>query len=466
MSTQINVTTTSGGQSLVNKVKTQQGATRLTYQDKESTKAEGERAKRRQRKSQTKPAEPGTRAATSGARTPQDESDDYVPVPFTDELAANRFGGPRIVGASIFYQPPLAGSIVNVGEKYTLTTYSVLKRRLETGSMSTPEEDEQIIYEVPFVVDFVPAVSDVYPGYQANPGSTGNGIPSVWDRYLYGVGTVRQNFALPIDKEHFIYIIAVKGITQPTAFYITQPAWDSFSESAPPVDFTSQPYAVETWAEYKAYVMSLTKIRELDTFPSELQAFIDELLPDPEFNTTYSEEFGAAGSTYTITVDDFSYDIYEPTRKYGEYDVNHRRLAQQFGIGTLTSEYQLYAGDELGNGRMETAAIYEYITGDLDLTSGDYSDMATKFFRPPFKFISIEPDIAPRAQLIPRSALLDLESPLDAEDYRQVRIKAPIIPTDDATSFFAANYYWDWGQPGYCRAQLLELGFEPADLRP
>jgi len=25
---------------------------------------------------------------------------------------------------------------------------------------------------------------------------------------------------------------------------------------------------------------------------------------------------------------------------------------------------------------------------------------------------------------------------------------------------------WDWGRPAYCREQLLELGFAPADLVP
>jgi hypothetical protein len=47
-------------------------------------------------------------------------------------------------------------------------------------------------------------------------------------------------------------------------------------------------------------------------------------------------------------------------------------------------------------------------------------------------------------------------------------VAIPIIPGLPTSAFSnpSAYYFWDWGLPAYCRAQLLALGFSPADLEP
>jgi hypothetical protein len=46
------------------------------------------------------------------------------------------------------------------------------------------------------------------------------------------------------------------------------------------------------------------------------------------------------------------------------------------------------------------------------------------------------------------------------------KLRFPQIPQDEANSAVENHIAWDWGNPAYCREQLLALGFSPADLTP
>jgi hypothetical protein len=61
----------------------------------------------------------------------------------------------------------------------------------------------------------------------------------------------------------------------------------------------------------------------------------------------------------------------------------------------------------------------------------------------------------------------------DASVYRQKRNRENTYPVSIPDTDPGAYQYnpialtaWDWGRPGYCRQQLLALGFTPADLQP
>jgi hypothetical protein len=56
--------------------------------------------------------------------------------------------------------------------------------------------------------------------------------------------------------------------------------------------------------------------------------------------------------------------------------------------------------------------------------------------------------------------------PLSGPDWRKPVVRVPVdldaMPQDQTT----VNLFWDWSKPGYCRDQLLALGFTTADFTP
>jgi hypothetical protein len=62
-------------------------------------------------------------------------------------------------------------------------------------------------------------------------------------------------------------------------------------------------------------------------------------------------------------------------------------------------------------------------------------------------------------------------APLESSAYwKDLQVKLPPVLTMDRPVEYElfidrrAFYCWDWGQPAYCRQQLLALGFAPDDL--
>lgn len=55
-------------------------------------------------------------------------------------------------------------------------------------------------------------------------------------------------------------------------------------------------------------------------------------------------------------------------------------------------------------------------------------------------------------------------APLDASGFKREARRLDLIDVD--LSEYNPIYAWDWGNPAYCRQQLLALGFSPADLTP
>jgi hypothetical protein len=58
----------------------------------------------------------------------------------------------------------------------------------------------------------------------------------------------------------------------------------------------------------------------------------------------------------------------------------------------------------------------------------------------------------------PRWTTIDATVPVNGQK--------PIVPSNVNWSYPYRQLFWDWGLPGFCRAQLLALGFRPEDLLP
>jgi hypothetical protein len=275
----------------------------------------------------------------------------------------------------------------------------------------------------------------------------------------------------------------------------------------------------------KCYLVSPGGIKEV-TSPAGLTTAVAGLMPDPSTFETYSvnairgnrigssrELFVAdpvTGSLYVSAIGDY---VYPPWSTYtarripipGSFDQYKHAipLLWSYGIGNLVSDYHPSISDV----NFYSPGIFSFLTGfDGNLIEGnanyqnwfnaaggydiysDYSNLKTEYLAlapTPSRFLS--PCSAP-ATACPANAYLGsgnrgtdtistfdittttptrIDEPMAAAAFRRGTARARInVTPPDATASHVVAVAWDWGNPRYCRQQLLTLGFTAADLTP
>lgn len=313
----------------------------------------------------------------------------------------------------------------------------------------------------------------------------------------YSYSTVRnyrsQYYILPIQKDRAIFVyhgkseVLVEVLRDSTttqnvmSIAETYPNALTFQEDetgtvASSVDSVN----VERLNSYLCFVYSKDKLRELEV-PQLLKDKLDLLLP----NLSLTLESTQRGSTSTRTTraylknppsafsgyytdilaeqqtpNFFNRNVFNYSASQGPYgsvpELN-QILAKQFGMGSLKTNYHGSFGKFYS-----TPAVYSYLKGDMNLISPltkEYSYMREEFFNnAPKRYIDVNLDdelTNYKLHHLTRQTPVNIEQAMPAQVFKKVRL-----------GYRGIYNGWDWGDPNYCRQQLLALGFTNADLTP
>ncbi len=233
-----------------------------------------------------------------------------------------------------------------------------------------------------------------------------------------------------------------------------------------------------------AYVVSGKKIRKIDV-PAQVKTYLRSLYPESKiafeqsvifttgaiYSSGYTEPPLVEKGLTTLDVVTLGYENYFQAAAYPEdfsayYSVTAttpRTPARSFGIGFFTRPNH-------GSGNSFTPAVFTWLKGGMSLSHTDETLTYAYYRRNYFSnapSLYIDPSVGDKAAVdfwdltdqngITRQTPIKMDEPMPFAAFNQ----RPKI------EYSEADYIcWDWGMPGYCRQQLLSLGFKPEDLVP
>jgi hypothetical protein len=239
--------------------------------------------------------------------------------------------------------------------------------------------------------------------------------------------------------------------------------------------------------ENRAFLVTRKKIKEVSV-PALLAQRINAIFPDPSIgadNFYLSPRFlwfgdftapwdarGEDGPDQTAYMPSYNYNHYFDQSAYTEdtydqyssdaYPTPSRRYAAHFGMGNLSrgihSSY-FYA----------TPSIYTWLKGQMDLSHTSdasliYANLRRDYFmRAPRIFI--DPTLGQNASTWDMTDRLAVTNQLPSR--ADVAMPSAAFNQRLKVKNSEATYIaWDWSNAGYCRQELLALGFSPSDLQP
>lgn len=233
-----------------------------------------------------------------------------------------------------------------------------------------------------------------------------------------------------------------------------------------------------------AYVVSGKKIRKIDV-PAQVKTYLRSLYPeskiafeesttfttDPIYSKGYTQPPLVEKGLESMEIITLGYESYFQAAAYPEdfsayYSVTEatpRTPARSFGIGFFTRANH-------GSRNSFTPAVFTWLKGGMSLSHTDETLTYAYYRRNYFgdaPSLYIDPSVSDQAAIdfwdltdqngITRQTPIKMDEPMPFAAFSQ-RSKI---------EYSEADYIcWDWGMPGYCRQQLLSLGFKPEDLVP
>lgn len=492
MSTYINVTVGDGG--LLDRVKGQQQASRFAFAEEQRRK-EIEAAK-----------------AKAEASEKKDQERKLDPQPYKRDLTAHRH--PTGGLASVAYRR----TIESVGS-FTLEvglpgfSKSVLISGIDDpaqktiGDISLPASGSQAddpmayggfhIYVADSALPYKVYSAEVGPAllYEGTVQPPLTSKSSTWDPYTTQTSTNKTRvYVLPVapdacvlvylhNKMKLIRVFTLRKSTNRITFNAragTFTIYDQQVESTTEYEFVRN----ELFTAYEAYCVFVSpkRVARIAT-PDALMTALKKLSPPAKINGTKMQAEKSGGGQYnffgppytddrtsylytlpstTQTVDTFDNNVWRASAAYEQYSANNLVLAQQFGLG--------YLNTGLHQGNFFTPAVYQYLSGSMNLAGSDslsYAAMRSAYYsKAPSRFL------APCVQACNTD---------DTEFYVTTTQPNTITSVVPDSSFTKARgyavkqgesspgfvyYAWDWGDKAKCKAALLALGFSPADIGP
>lgn len=452
MTTQVNVTSTTGGQQLVDRAKTQQGASRFAFQEKQASVADAKKVQRQN-------------AARTGASSSQDVDadgksiqsvDGYRPLAIKDDLAANRFGQALLAGAQSSYQAPDQFLAFPRYQVNTMAASGGYPNYVTPPPSAQPGQTIQILYEPDWQgQDFSEAY--VPPGSACVEIDAGVFLCHSSSSYSWEKNI---DFILPAGGKNFVVLLKYTNLATGHRSVAINDAFTLYEDR------------FLTSSVSKALLVSPDKVKEIPV-PSETSSYLDTHLPDLAPNTTPITDYDARNEE--VLTPNFDPDLYEQSRLYGNANFTTLAFARSFGLGVY--RYDGTSHNQAAN--YWTPSVFALLKGDLSLPSGsvtDYSQMESILDGLPLpnRYWSLDGPLLPgfnanaktKVAIVPSAAVSNFLEPIGPGALQEKVVDVQIRASDFYFQFFSFAYAWDWGNPGYCRQQLFDLGFTAADLKP
>jgi len=332
------------------------------------------------------------------------------------------------------------------------------------------------------------------------PGSSVSttGYSSFVDSHVTSID-LKQSFALPVEEKTCIYCVWIKrlqarsiaSITGPYAtissvrtllppfedprdYIVFSPCASTVTVSATPGtgSVSTEPYTTQT--EVVCFLVSTNNIRQIET-PAALAEKLEALAPEVEFAPAFLENVGATfdggfaeqgKNEPTIFFPDITTDSFEhrPPTFFASGSSPFVPIQQNplsgFGSSPTGSVFTPGVFSLLNNPTLNTDS--EVLNANPS-TSAGWALLSSKLSGPtPAR--GLWKCALPGTCTAAKIGFDRLQSP-SSDPFlftRQPSADIGLPPGGVVPTIFA----WDWGQPDYCRQQLLALGFSPADLVP
>lgn len=373
-----------------------------------------------------------------------------------EQTSAQR-GGIPIGGAQLAYQPPVG---VGYGSFVISTMAGAGGYPKYIQPPPPPEEGEAIT--VIYTPNWAgPAFSDTFVPSGRGCLEPVGGITECYANETYS-WTKHIEFVLPAGGKNFVVVLKYTDLAS------------GHRSLAQNNSITLSEIQAQVSSVSKAFIVSPEQVREI-TLPGAVSNYLDQHLPDLTFNTESIETFNAANQPELIP--NFSEETWNGTRLYKDVTALTKVFAQSFGLGIF--RYDNFSHNPFGN--YWTPAAFAYLKGELPLPSTNVTnyDVMRAYLKElqlplPSRYISVDDPLLDdyventktKIGIVPVALAVDFLDTLASTGLNEKESDVQIRPGDIYLQFFSFSYIWDWGNPLYCRSQLLQLGFTQADLRP